>query len=118
MPFQKCKAALDAVELAESLSEEELSSNLADIVTQMALDVSYNRSTLDICYSISFHCNRLLLSCSYWIVLVYIFELPLRVHSSGCMLPGKFKCSVATGFSSIFLSSGRGFGEQYVITTG
>lgn len=45
LPFQKCKASLDAVEFAESVSEEELSSNLADIVTQMALDLTMSGET-------------------------------------------------------------------------
>lgn len=37
LPFQKCKAALDAVEFSVAVSEEELGSYFADIVTQMAL---------------------------------------------------------------------------------
>lgn len=40
LPFQKCKAALDAVEFSDAVSEEELGSYLADIVTQMALDLT------------------------------------------------------------------------------
>ncbi|XVF43449.1 hypothetical protein PTKIN_Ptkin02bG0040900 [Pterospermum kingtungense] len=38
LPFQKCKAVLDAVEFTESVSEDELGSCFADIVTQMAQD--------------------------------------------------------------------------------
>ncbi|XVE91824.1 hypothetical protein REPUB_Repub01dG0045100 [Reevesia pubescens] len=37
-PFQKCKAVLDAVEFTERVSEDELASGFADIVTQMAQD--------------------------------------------------------------------------------
>lgn len=40
LPFQKCKAALDAVEFSVAVSEEELGSYFADIVTQMALDLT------------------------------------------------------------------------------
>lgn len=40
LPFQKCKAALDAVEFSDVVSEEEIGSYIADIITQMALDVS------------------------------------------------------------------------------
>ncbi|GAB4828694.1 THO complex subunit 2 [Ancistrocladus abbreviatus] len=40
LPFQKCKAALDAVEFNDDVAAEELGSNLADIVTQMALDLT------------------------------------------------------------------------------
>lgn len=40
LPFQKCKAVLDAVEFTEGVSEDELGSCFADIVTQMAQDVS------------------------------------------------------------------------------
>ena len=40
LPFQKCKAALDAVQFSDSVSEDELGSHFADIVSQMALDVS------------------------------------------------------------------------------
>ncbi|XP_039040621.1 THO complex subunit 2-like isoform X1 [Hibiscus syriacus] len=38
LPFQKCKAVLDAVEFTERVSEDELASCFADIVTQMAQD--------------------------------------------------------------------------------
>lgn len=41
MPFQKCKAALDSVEFTDRVSGEELGSGFADIVTQMAQDVSF-----------------------------------------------------------------------------
>lgn len=41
LPFQKCKAALDAVRFSDVVTEEELGSYFADIVTQLALDVSY-----------------------------------------------------------------------------
>ncbi|OMO88902.1 hypothetical protein CCACVL1_08125 [Corchorus capsularis] len=37
-PFQKCKALLEAVEFTETVSEDELGSCFADIVTQMAQD--------------------------------------------------------------------------------
>ncbi|XWS64052.1 hypothetical protein CRYUN_Cryun06bG0153900 [Craigia yunnanensis] len=40
LPFQKCKAALDAVEFTERVSEDELGSCFADIVTQMAQDLT------------------------------------------------------------------------------
>ncbi|XP_021727131.1 THO complex subunit 2-like [Chenopodium quinoa] len=40
LPFQKCNAALDAVEFSDVISEEELGSYFADIVTQMALDLT------------------------------------------------------------------------------
>lgn len=40
LPFQKCKAALDSVEFTGSVSEEELASGFADIVTQMAQDLA------------------------------------------------------------------------------
>ncbi|KAJ4960752.1 hypothetical protein NE237_020662 [Protea cynaroides] len=38
LPFQKCKAALDSVEFADEISNEEMGSNFVDIVTQMAQD--------------------------------------------------------------------------------
>ena len=41
MPFQKCKAALEAVEFTDCVSEEEMGSNFADVVTQLAQDVSF-----------------------------------------------------------------------------
>ncbi|KAL2904630.1 THO complex subunit 2 [Bienertia sinuspersici] len=40
LPCQKCKAALDAVEFLDVVSEEELGSYIADIITQMALDLT------------------------------------------------------------------------------
>ncbi|KAL3502101.1 hypothetical protein ACH5RR_036550 [Cinchona calisaya] len=40
LPFQKCKAALEAVEFADCVSEEEIGSNIADVVTQMAQDLT------------------------------------------------------------------------------
>lgn len=40
LPFQKCKAVLDAVEFTERVSDDEFASCFADIVTQMAQDVS------------------------------------------------------------------------------
>ncbi|XP_010271209.1 PREDICTED: THO complex subunit 2 isoform X2 [Nelumbo nucifera] len=40
LPFPKCKAALDSVEFSEKISSEEMGSNLADIVTQMAQDLT------------------------------------------------------------------------------
>lgn len=42
MPFQKCKAALEAVEFIDCASEEEMGSNFADIIAQIAQDVSMN----------------------------------------------------------------------------
>lgn len=41
MPFQKCKAALDSVEFVDKMSAVGLGSNFADIITQMAQDVSF-----------------------------------------------------------------------------
>ncbi|XP_024993820.1 THO complex subunit 2 isoform X1 [Cynara cardunculus var. scolymus] len=38
LPIQKCKSALELVEFSDRVSDEELSSNLADIVSQMAQD--------------------------------------------------------------------------------
>ncbi|KAL7000788.1 THO complex subunit 2 [Sarracenia purpurea var. burkii] len=40
LPFQKCKVALDAVEFLDKVSDEELGSNFADVVTQMAQDLT------------------------------------------------------------------------------
>lgn len=40
LPFQKCKAALDSVEFSEKVSAEELGSAFADVITQLAQDVS------------------------------------------------------------------------------
>ncbi|KAM5566947.1 THO complex subunit 2 [Rosa sericea] len=40
LPFQKCRAALDSVEFSEKVSEQELASSLADIVTQMSQDLT------------------------------------------------------------------------------
>lgn len=40
LPYQKCKTALDAVEFLDAVSEEDLGSCLADVVTQMALDLT------------------------------------------------------------------------------
>lgn len=40
LPFQKCKAALDSVEFSEKMSAEELGSTFADVITQLAQDVS------------------------------------------------------------------------------
>lgn len=63
LPFQKCKAALDAVEFSVAVSEEELGSYFADIVTQMALDVSglfplfLFRTSMDIWDEKCFHLN-------------------------------------------------------------
>jgi len=41
LPFPKCKVALDSVIFIEQASNDEIASNFADIVTQMAQDVSY-----------------------------------------------------------------------------
>ncbi|XVF03002.1 hypothetical protein REPUB_Repub04eG0223200 [Reevesia pubescens] len=38
LPFQKCKAVLEAVEFTERVSEDELASCFTDIITQMAQD--------------------------------------------------------------------------------
>ncbi|RVW34617.1 THO complex subunit 2 [Vitis vinifera] len=38
LPLHKCKVALDSVEFSDKEADEELASNFADIVTQMALD--------------------------------------------------------------------------------
>nr|XP_027098247.1 THO complex subunit 2-like isoform X1 [Coffea arabica] len=40
LPFQKCKAALEAVEFTDCVSEEEMGSNFADVVTQLAQDLT------------------------------------------------------------------------------
>uniref|UniRef100_A0A2P2MC31 THO complex subunit 2 N-terminal domain-containing protein n=1 Tax=Rhizophora mucronata TaxID=61149 RepID=A0A2P2MC31_RHIMU len=40
LPFQKCKGTLDSVEFTERVSDEELGSTFADIVAQMAQDLS------------------------------------------------------------------------------
>ncbi|XAR65132.1 hypothetical protein NMG60_11009111 [Bertholletia excelsa] len=40
LPFQKCKTVLDSVEFLDKFSEEEIDSNLADVVTQMAQDLT------------------------------------------------------------------------------
>ncbi|XP_060213788.1 THO complex subunit 2 isoform X5 [Lycium barbarum] len=40
LPFQKCKVALESVEFVDYASQEELGSSLADIVTQLAQDMS------------------------------------------------------------------------------
>lgn len=40
LPFQKCKLALECVEFVDYASQEELGSSLADIVTQLAQDLS------------------------------------------------------------------------------
>lgn len=53
--------ALDSVEFSDKEADEELASNFADIVTQMALDVSYPFRSR---YTPSFS----LLSCSFFLV--------------------------------------------------
>ncbi|MCD7448790.1 THO complex subunit 2 [Datura stramonium] len=40
LPFPKCKMALECVEFVDYASQEELGSSLADIVTQLAQDLS------------------------------------------------------------------------------
>ncbi|KAL3565281.1 hypothetical protein D5086_033327 [Populus alba] len=40
LPFQKCKAALDSVEFVDKVSAVGLGSNFADIITQMAQDLT------------------------------------------------------------------------------
>ncbi|CAN1296054.1 THO complex subunit 2 [Linum perenne] len=40
LPFQKCKLALDSVVFRDTVSKGELSSTFADIITQMALDLT------------------------------------------------------------------------------
>lgn len=40
LPFQKCKAALEAVEFIDCASEEEMGSNFADIIAQIAQDLT------------------------------------------------------------------------------
>ncbi|KAJ8556562.1 hypothetical protein K7X08_035780 [Anisodus acutangulus] len=40
LPFQKCKVALESVEFVDYASQEELGSSLADIVTQLAQNLS------------------------------------------------------------------------------
>ncbi|XP_021832088.1 THO complex subunit 2 isoform X1 [Prunus avium] len=39
LPLQKCKAALDSVEFSDKVSDEELASSFADIVTQLSQDI-------------------------------------------------------------------------------
>ncbi|KAF2315813.1 hypothetical protein GH714_040353 [Hevea brasiliensis] len=41
LPFQKCRVALDSVEFSDRVSGEELASNFADIITQMAQDAKW-----------------------------------------------------------------------------
>ncbi|KAL8265927.1 hypothetical protein R6Q59_003271 [Mikania micrantha] len=40
LPIQKCKSALELVEFSDRVSDEDVSSNLADIVSQMAQDLT------------------------------------------------------------------------------
>lgn len=40
LPFQKCKAALDSVEFSDKMSAEELGSTFADVITQLAQDIT------------------------------------------------------------------------------
>lgn len=40
LPFQKCKLALDSVEFSDRDSDEDTGSNFADIITQMAQDLT------------------------------------------------------------------------------
>ncbi|XP_022991162.1 THO complex subunit 2-like isoform X1 [Cucurbita maxima] len=40
LPFQKCKAALDSVEFTDKMSAEELGSSFADVITQLAQDIT------------------------------------------------------------------------------
>lgn len=46
LPFPKCKVALDSVIFSEQASNDKIASNFADIVTQMAQDVSYAAALL------------------------------------------------------------------------
>ncbi|XP_047148884.1 THO complex subunit 2-like [Vigna umbellata] len=46
LPFPKCKVALDSVIFSEQASSDKIASNFADIVTQMAQDVSYAAALL------------------------------------------------------------------------
>lgn len=41
MPLQKFKAALELVEFSDKEMNEDLSSSIADVITQMAQDVSF-----------------------------------------------------------------------------
>lgn len=58
LPLNKCKVALDSVEFSDKVSDEEMASKFADIVTQMALDVSYH-----------FRSHYILLFCSVFFLL-------------------------------------------------
>ena len=49
LPFPKCKVALDSVIFSEQASNDQIASNFADIVTQMAQDVS-SAAALLLCY--------------------------------------------------------------------
>ncbi|KAM0008061.1 putative THO complex subunit 2 protein [Helianthus debilis subsp. tardiflorus] len=40
LPIQKCKSALELVEFSDRVSDDEVASNLADIVSQMAQDLT------------------------------------------------------------------------------
>ncbi|KAG7016699.1 THO complex subunit 2 [Cucurbita argyrosperma subsp. argyrosperma] len=40
LPFPKCKAALDSVEFSDQMSAEELGSTFADVITQLAQDIT------------------------------------------------------------------------------
>lgn len=49
LPIQKCKAVLDSVEFLDKPSEKEVASGFADIVTQMAQDVSFFIFIFNLC---------------------------------------------------------------------
>ncbi|KAM7255281.1 hypothetical protein ACFE04_020522 [Oxalis oulophora] len=54
LPIQKCKLATESVTFSERVSTEELASNFADIVTQMALDVRVNSSFFEYTLDVNF----------------------------------------------------------------
>lgn len=60
LPFQMCKTALDSVEFLDKPSEKEIASGFADIVTQMAQDVSFSLNFFDVVVKDCFILERVL----------------------------------------------------------
>ncbi|KAF2315702.1 hypothetical protein GH714_040231 [Hevea brasiliensis] len=52
LPFQRCRVAFNSVEFSDRVSGEELASNFADIIIQMAQDLTMPRE-----YQASQSCN-------------------------------------------------------------
>ncbi|XP_042502720.1 THO complex subunit 2-like isoform X2 [Macadamia integrifolia] len=71
LPFQKCKAALDSVEFADQVSNEEIGSNFADIVTQMAQDITMSGE----------HRGRLIKMAKWLVESAFV---PLRLFQERC----------------------------------